>query len=160
MGRLIQAREHVRFSWLHTFYSLFVLVLMIQFWWGFWNYRVVEDWTFVSLLAVIVEAIIMVLCAIVICVRPRGVEPIDLEQQFFSNARPFFLLASLLMALLTIVDVWVLELPLTDRENLVRIGAGGLALSAGLIKNPTFHRIMPLASTVLLLVFISVAAVK
>ena len=60
-GRLLQQRRRVRLSWLHAFWSLFTLFLMIQLWWGFWNFRTVERWSLAGLLAVVLEAITLVL---------------------------------------------------------------------------------------------------
>ena len=59
-GRLLQHRGRVRFSALHGFWSTFLLFIMIQFWWGFWNYRTVEDWSLTSLLIFVSEGIALV----------------------------------------------------------------------------------------------------
>jgi hypothetical protein len=59
-GRLIQDRARVPISWLHAFWLVFALFLLIQFWWGFWNFRIIEKWSLLSLTGVVVEAITLV----------------------------------------------------------------------------------------------------
>ena len=93
-GRLIQNRHQVQFSLLHAFWSVFVLLLMIQFWWAFWNFRIIEDWSFAALMGPVLGAIALVLCALLLTPSRSLDPPINLEELYFAHSRPFFLLGA------------------------------------------------------------------
>jgi len=70
-GRALQLRYRLTFSWLHLFWTLFILFMMVQFWWGFWNFRNVDPSTMPALLSVLVEAVTLVLAALLIAPAAR-----------------------------------------------------------------------------------------
>jgi len=156
-GRLLQRRCEVNFSWLHTFWSAFVVLMMIQFWWGFWNFRVVEDWTLASLLAVVAETITLVLCALQLVPRRSATGAIDLEDLYFANARVFFILAVIVMIQFCAWDVIVLGIPVFHAENLIRASAAVVSGFMAWNLDARLHKLMPVVSTLLLGLFLSKA---
>lgn len=152
-GRLLQNRERVQFSWLHVFWSAFIVLLIIQFWWGFWNYRVIEIWSFAALVLVVVEAIVLVLCAIVLT-PTAGIEPVDLEALYFRSARPFFLLGVILMLLFTVSDTLIMGVSLQHGENIVRLLTAMVIGVAAFTSHRLVHRFLPVAALVLLAAFL------
>lgn len=106
-GRLLRNRARVRFYWLHAFWCAFTIVLMIQFWWGFWEFRDVASWPFPWLFAVVAEALVLILAAMLLLPNADGMKPFDLRSHYFDNSRPFFVLGGILIAQLTLVDCLV-----------------------------------------------------
>jgi hypothetical protein len=154
-GRLIQRRERVKFSWLHAFWSLFTLFLLIQLWWGFWNFRTVETWSLAALLAVVTEAITLVLCALLLVPGAReDAAACDLHRVYLDNSRPFFLLGALLLVQLTLVDVLVLGMPLLHGENAMRGVGTAVAIVAARSRHPRVHTGVALVSLALLAGFL------
>ncbi len=88
-GRLLQHRSRVRFSGLHVFWSTFLLFIMIQFWWGFWNYRTVDNWSLPTLLIFMSATIALVLCAIVLVPGRVISGDIDLEDLLLRERTAF-----------------------------------------------------------------------
>jgi len=128
---------------------------MIQLWWGFWNFRTVEAWSLGSLLAVVTEAITLVLCALLMVPGQREKsESIDLRRVYLDNSRPFFLLGTLLLVQLTLVDVLVLGMPLLHGENAVRAFGVAVALFAAWSRDPRVHTGIALVSLALLAGFL------
>ena len=75
-GRMLRQRARVRLDGLRAFWSLFVVLLMVQFWWGFWEFRGIETWSFGGLLATVAEALVLVLAALVLTPDdPVGQQP-------------------------------------------------------------------------------------
>jgi hypothetical protein len=159
-GRLLQDRKSVRFSWLHGFWSVFIWLLMVQFWWGFWNFRRVETWTLGALLLVVVETMILVVCAILLTPVRSASHHTDLRALYFANARPFFLLGALLMLLLGIGDTFVLGGPILYGENAVRLAGAGLALTMALVRAPIVHRLLPIVAGGLLASFVLIELIE
>ncbi|MEN8161218.1 MAG: hypothetical protein ABFS41_14190 [Myxococcota bacterium] len=154
-GRLLRNRARVRFYGLHAFWTLFVVVLMVQMWWGFWNFRTVESWTFLALLGVVIECIVMVLSALVLLPTVEAREPIDLRQHYFAQCRLFFLLGCLLVLQLTTLDLFVLGQPLFHVENAIRLSGAGVAALAAAFPNPRFHTALAALATVLFAGFVA-----
>lgn len=154
-GRLLQLRERVSFSWLHGFWSLFTLFLLVQFWWGFWNFRVVEVWSLGSLVGVLAEAVTLVLCGLVLTPRISSSELLDLRELFFANSRPFFLLGALLITQLAVVDTVVAGMPSLQTENAFRAGGIGVALFGAATHSQRTHAWIACAAATLLAGFLA-----
>jgi hypothetical protein len=149
-SRLLQLRRRVTFSWLHAFWTIFMLFLMIQFWWDFWNFRLVESWSLLSLFGVVAPAITLVLAALLL--TPRGIEsgPANLGTMYFSNSRLFFLLGAALMLQLTVVDTLVTGRPFAVLENLFRVPGIAIALFAAFSTSVRVHNGLALLALLLL----------
>ena len=156
-GRLLRARERVDFYWLHSFWSAFMVLMMVQFWWGFWEFRVVESWSFPGLVAVVAESLVLVLAAMALLPGPDQGGSIDLRAHYFAQCRVFFTLGALLLLLLTLVDALIGRQPFLHPENAVRLPAMILAASAALFVNERFHVLFTLAASALFIFFVSVA---
>ena len=153
-GRLLRNRANVRFDWLHGFWTAFTLVMLIQFWWGFWEFRTVEHWSFPGLLAVVTECLVLVLCTLML--QPSAdAGPIDLRQHYLRQCRVFFSMGALLLVQLSLTDTLVSEQPWLHAENAVRVL--GILLSATAIRFPTVrvHATLAVAATLLLAVFVA-----
>lgn len=157
-GRALQLRHRLSFSWLHLFWTLFIVFLMVQFWWGFWNFRFVETWSLAALFGVLIEAITLVLAALLLA--PRSVEsgPLELNELFFANSRLFFLLGAALICQLGIVDSLVAGAPVATLENAFRVPGVGVALFAAQSTSTRVHCALALLTVLLLAGFLGTAA--
>ena len=124
-GRVLQQKTATKVHWLHGFWSIFSLFLMIQFWWGFWRYRTVESWSLVSLVMALVVVITLTLCALMLVPRMRGDITFDSRSTYFDNAAKFFILGGSFILLVMVMDVLILGSPIVHIENLFR-GAGAI----------------------------------
>jgi hypothetical protein len=138
-GRMLRHRAHVRFYWLHAFWSAFTALLMVQFWWGFWEFRTVEVWTFVGLLGVVVESLVLVIAAIVLVPHGDAREPLDLRAHYFEQHRLFFALGALLIAQLMVIDSVVGGQPYLHPENAFRLPGVLLACTLAVSGNERLH---------------------
>jgi hypothetical protein len=154
-GRLLRRRREVRLCGIHAAWSLFALILMAQMWWGFWSYRIVEDWTFLGLLMVIADALLMVLAALVITPSDRVEPGLDLHEFFFASRRLFFGLGTLLLVQLAASDAIVASQPWLHPENGVRLAGIGLVAIAARSDNVKLHRAIVAIGFVLLAGFIA-----
>lgn len=151
--RLIQHRNTVRFSWLHGFWSVFVLILMMQFWWGFWNYRQVPDWSFLNLLNIVLEAMLVVVIAGLLTPGRQFAPDIDLEDLYFDNAKPLFLVATAMLVSLCIADTTLLQDSIFTTENLIRALGILLTLTLAFNGKKKVHYAMAIVAGLLLFLF-------
>lgn len=152
-GRLLRHRAKVRHYWVHSLWSLLIITMMIQFWWGFWEFRVVDDWSFVGLIAVLAEALVMVLAALVLTPSEPVGEGLDLRVYFYEHHRLFFSLGLALIAQLAVVDAVVGDQPFFHVENVFR-GTGLVLLAwAAVSKRERVQGALALISLALLITF-------
>lgn len=155
-GRLLRARGRVRFYWLHGFMTVIILILLVQFWWGFWSFRVVEDWTIFKLLIKAAQVIALSLAASVLAPDTPGPDGVDLKAFYFEHGSIYFLLIALYLALAMINKMVIGGLSLLDYENLFRLSGIAVALLAARWKSEKFHAILAALATLALLGFVGV----
>ncbi len=153
-GDLLKHRRQTRFYWLHTFWSLFIVFLMIQFWRSVWNYRNVEDWTMAPLTAMVLQTLTLVLAAKMLSPRVDLNQRVDMKIHFHENTKVFFILASLLMVLLAINDVVILHQEILHTENLIRVPAAVICLVAAFQQSERFHAIFATFAATMLAIFL------
>ena len=129
-GQMIRMRDRLRFDPLHAGWSVLSVLLMVQWWWGFWQYRDVPNVTFFGFLALLSEPLTLVLLAFVLTPHPGELEGRDLRAEYLRNRRWIFGLAALLLIELALVDALVGHQPFWHAENAIR--GVGLALLATL----------------------------
>jgi len=124
-ARVLQQKATTKIYWLHGFWSIFSLFLMIQFWWGFWRYRTVESWSLLSLVTTLTVVITLSLCALMLVPRIHVDVNFDSQATYFDNSPRFFFLAGCFIVLVGVMDITVLGSPTLDTENIFR-GAGAI----------------------------------
>ena len=102
---------------------------------------------------VVSGAIALVLAAIVLGPSRPWSERIDLEQLYYQSARPFFLVGTFALVLMSIVDTFVLGTPGLFTENIVRAVATAACLFVGLSTTSMVHKAFPVIVTGLLITF-------
>ena len=153
-GALLRHRENVRFHWLHAFWSMFMVVFMIQTWWGIWNFAAIEQWSFMVLCALTVQNLMLVETAQILSPRVDHDRPADMKDFFFSNSKVFFLVATSLLLVLTINDIVWLELPLFNIENIVRFGGMAVCTLAAFSQNERFHALVAALASAMFIAFV------
>lgn len=158
-GRVFQRRIKMHAYWLHVFWSLFSLFLMVQFWWGFWRYRTIEDWSLGALLLTLTVVITLTLCALMLVPRARDAEGVDSRQVYFDNAKSFFSLGALYIVLVTTMDVVVLGSPLIHVENIFRGFGAAAALAMAWLSHERMHESFAILGLVILLGFLATTSI-
>ena len=156
-GRILRHRALVDFSWIHAFWSLFIVLLMIQFWWGFWEFRVVETWSFPRLLAVVVQTLVLVTAALVLTPGDQIERGLDPRAHYLANSRLFFSLGLVTLVLLATVDTLVGDQPFWHAENAVRATGVVVAFAAAWSSNLRLHQVLAAAAALLFSAFVVVA---
>jgi hypothetical protein len=131
--------------------------MMVEFWWGFWQFRVIVDWSFLGLVAILAEALVMVLAALVLTPSDPIVESLDLRVHYYENARVFFVLGLALIVQLAVVDALVGGQPVIHVENLFRAVGLGVVGWAAVSRSERVHASLALAGLALLLTFTAFA---
>lgn len=157
-GRILRRRRRVGFYWLHGLWSVFTVVFMVQFWWGFWNFRTVDAWTFAGLGAVVSEALVMVLAALVLVPDEVPSAGLDLRHHYYEHSRLFFCLAAALLVQLAVVDSVVSDQRFLHVENAIR-GAGLVVVAvAAFSESERVHAAVGVAGVTLFAWFTASAA--
>ena len=89
VGRLIQARERVRFYSVPLILAGILLVSFIQSWWAMFGLRNRQGWDFLGFLVVILQVVFAYLQAAMI-LPEVGEGPVVLRESYFAQRRWFF----------------------------------------------------------------------
>lgn len=77
-ARLIGSRERVRFSWLHAYWMLNALIVLVVDWISYWDMHAVPSWTMVSIGVVLAQSFVDYMQAALVCPEIPAEGPIDL----------------------------------------------------------------------------------
>lgn len=105
-GALIRRRDGARPYGLHVAWTVLGLLAMVQWWWGFWQYREVDSWTFLRLFALVTNAVTVALFCYVLGAGHAA--ETDLRAHSWANHRWIFGLAAFAVVQLAALGVAVL----------------------------------------------------
>ncbi len=157
---LLKRRATVRFYWVHAAWSVLIFLVVVQNWWTFWLYRVIEDWSFFAMSALIVNFLLMAMAVSVITPARRIGEPLDLESFFYENSPVFFSLIALLMCTLTVTKILIAGQALVSLDNVIRAVAISVAMLGATTRSTRVHSVLVGSSFVLLILFILLQVVR
>jgi hypothetical protein len=156
-GHLIRTRHAVRFYWLHAAWSVFLLLLLVQFWSGMWEYRSRADWSYFAMLAVLLDALPLIAVAVLLTPGSREEGDLDLREYYFRMRPWVFGLGAFTMLQLAVVDASIGGQPLLHPENAVRGAGAAVALTLALSRSERVHGVLAVLCFLLLGVFTAIA---
>lgn len=153
VAQIYRARNRARPYWLHSAWIAVLLVFSLLVWWTYWNYRGIEDWTFLRFVVYLSPMIsFYYLTAIVI---PDSSEPVtSLRDYYFASRAGFFGALALYGLLAGLSAVAVRGLALMDPSNLFRVAVIALSLVAMRSSSARVHAAVLGICATLMLVFI------
>ena len=116
----IKNRAQIRFYWVHAAWSALMLFAAIQYWWGFWQYHSVENWSFFPMGALVAQTLLLALILSVITPSRRMEGNLDLQEFFYHVSPVFFSLGGAILVMLALNNFFVGDRPLLSFENAVR----------------------------------------
>lgn len=154
-GRLIRERHRVRPDLLHLVWSVLVLLMLLQLWWGTWQYRHLTFERFGALLLLVAPSLAMVLATFVL--MPHGERALDLRRHYLESRRWFFGIAAVSIVLLILVDAFVGHQPVVHPENAIRLAAIGVLLVLARSERIALHWAAAGVCVALLVLFLAFA---
>lgn len=152
---LLLARRHVTIFWPSLLWAGLILVIATQLWWASFGLAGHNVWTFVMFGMVLVQTILLYMLAALVLPDFAAGEPKDLTAHYFREATPFFV-TLLAMLLASITKDWVIDGHFTNGENLLFHALfAAIAVGALLWRQVWLHKLIALAATLLLTVYIS-----
>jgi len=88
LSKIVHHRKTVRLSWVHTLWTLNVLIYIVIIWWGMFWWSGQQDWSFFEFLLLILYAIVLFFAASLLFPWDLT-EDFDFEAHFFET-RPWF----------------------------------------------------------------------
>jgi hypothetical protein len=86
-ARLMGAHERVRFSWLHAYWMLNALIVLIVDWISYWDMRAMPSWTIISILIVLTQSFADYMQAALVCPEVPAEGEIDLTAFHATRSR-------------------------------------------------------------------------
>lgn len=143
LHRLLRARHRVRWDWLPLLASLVVLMLVLQFWWGFFRMGQMEVWgRFGAFLTITVSLIVLYLLASAALPDEVPDAGLDLREYYAGNARYFWTLFALSALIPTAIATALRPDPVSVRsvlQALPNLVVASLVLSLGVVRRRAYH---------------------
>ena len=153
-GAMLRRRASVQFYWIHIAWSVLILFVLIQNWWTFWQYRVIEDWSFFAMAALISNFLLLAITVNVVTPARQFGDRLDLKNFFYEVSPVFFSLIALLMVTLTLVKFFIANQPLVSIDNVVRAVAISVAMLGATTRSVKVHSVLVGSSFALLIFFV------
>lgn len=155
LHRLLRARHRVRWDWLPLASALLVMLLILQFWWGFYRLGTAPVWTrygaFLILGALLVSMFLLASAALPDDVPESGV---DLAKYYEENARYFWNLFGLFVMLAVVVQfaaIWERNREMADVGRVLpNLGFAAVLFSLAWVRSRRYHAAVVLVLLVLL----------
>lgn len=98
LASLIKRGRKADWYWVHTVWSLYLMLMMASFWWTLQNWAAVPHIGYLSYLSLLlIPSLLFIASDLLFPERGTGAE-VDLRAHFYSIRRPFFLLFIALLA--------------------------------------------------------------
>jgi hypothetical protein len=156
-GRLLRSRQRVRFSLVHALASGLVLLLVVQFWSGFWEYRVVASWGFLPLLGLVSDALTFVVIGFFMVPPLPAAGTLDLGEYYWHNRGWIYGLVGVGIVQLALLDALVARQPVLHPENAVRAAALALVIVLAASRSERVHAALLGLGYALFFAFVAVA---
>ncbi len=102
---------------LHTTWVIIVLLLHVQYWWGFWSYSTGVEWNYPRFILVLASPLLLYTLAITLV--PREPEHVESWREHFARVRrQFFYLFAGWVVVLSLANLLVLGLPIVNGQML------------------------------------------
>lgn len=114
---LLLARDKVRIYWPTLIWSVLMLLFATQNWWASFGLADRVEWSFAAFAMVLLQTVLLYMMAALVLPEIERDRTTDLRDHYYREARPFFALALLMLAV-SIGKDWVLNAELPGTANL------------------------------------------
>ncbi len=151
---LIMSRRRIRFYAPPLIWSVLILVMVAQNWWGSFGLAGRTEWSFALFATILVQTILLYMMAAIVLPDIPSDEPIDLRDHYERESRAFFGISAALIAWSLFRD-YMLVGGLPEPAKLVFYGLFfALAVAAIVWKQRRLHEAFAMIMAVLFSVFI------
>lgn len=149
LGRLIRARERVRFHWIPLVWAGLIFMQLVQSWWVYYYVLKADVWReYFAYMSFLVQPILLYLISSWILPQRIGKAKIDLKNYYFKEHVWLFGLMSIATATSIGQEIYFLGSPLFHKAGIPSYIALLLFIHMAIFRNPRFHAI----ATILLFV--------
>ncbi len=140
VAQRIRHRDSVEGYWVHYCGVALIFFALIQNWWELWARRHATEWSFFSLVMMLIAPASLYLIAHLIF--PQPVRNSDIRAYYFQQARPIWSLATLTVVSSVLLGPLAFgsELMTADNATSAALFAGFLALAIS--RNPILHALL------------------
>lgn len=153
-GKQILLRREISFYGLHLAWTILLILVMIQAWWGLWLLRDRPEWTFPAYVLLITPYLTLALIAYVLTPEFSQGER-DIRHYYFDNSRWLFSLVALYLAAWSVFSLTVIGEALSDVTNLMRTAAIVLMIGLAVWRSERLHQAAVVIAYLLWMVYVA-----
>src|SRR6266576_2252514 len=159
LAQLYRARTRVRPYWLHTAWVVLLVFFSLVLWWLFWNYRSIEEWSFLRFVLYLSPMIVFYFLTSIVIPDPS--DPVtSYKEYYFSTRLVVFGTFAVQIVLAHGAGVVVRGLPLLDPADPLRLAMVVLLLIAMRSASARVHAVVLTLFVIALVAFITLFHVR
>jgi hypothetical protein len=145
LGRLIRARDRVRFHWIPLIWAGLIFMQLVQAWWTYYYVLRLDVWReYFAYMSFLIQPMLLYLIASWVLPRGIGRDRVDLEAHYFKEHRWLFGLMATAMATSIAQAAYFVGAPLLTVDGIPGYVALLLFISMAWVRSPRFHAIATL----------------
>ncbi len=137
---ILEAREKIRFYWVHFLFQVGVFFALLQQWWEFWEMAEVGEISFFAVLTLLTSPILLFLIAHLL--YPTQVQGADLEEYYYRQSRLLWTMVAIGTVVGTFLKPLVFDFQVFQLGNLSGIPTVALSLFLAYTKNRHAHAVL------------------
>lgn len=137
--------------WVHITWVVILALLVVQFWWAYWDFNAIQIWTFDAYLSVLLLPTIVFLMAYLLVPSQRA-EDTDWKAYFDGISRWFFGILLILSVVGIAISAVYLSTPLLHPYRAFQLAFFALAVSGLIFRSDTAQGIVAVGFLSLLLI--------
>lgn len=153
-GEEIRLRGEIRHYWVHSAWSLLLLIVMVQIWWALWLLRDRPAWTFAEYLGLLLPYLLVALLAYVVT-PPFGDGERNIKRYYYDNSPWIFSIAAAYGASWMLFATVISGELFFEPNSVMRLVALLLMVALAAWKNEHFHAVGVVSTYVLLAYWIA-----
>jgi len=159
LAQLYRTRSQVRPYWLHTAWIVLLILFSLLLWWLFWNYRSIEEWSFVRFILYLSPMIVFYFLTSIVIPDPSD-HVTNYKEYYFSTRVGLFGTFAVQIVLAHAAGVIIRGLPLLDRSDPFRLVMVALLLIAMRSTSERVHVVVLTLFAIAIVAFVTLFHVR
>ncbi len=154
LGKIIKYRHSIKIYWVAVLWQVGILLILLQYWYGIWNFQNTYDWTYPKFLLLLLPSISLYITSQLAFPEIREGKRYDLEKAYYQNRKYFFGAGMTYFVFDALSSTLILNRDLIELGNGFRLLGLVIVFLCARTDNRKFHAVAALVAMAFLLIYI------
>lgn len=154
LAKIIKYRQYIRVYWVGVLWEVGILLMLLQHWFGLWNFQTSQGWTYPKFLLLLLPSISLYVTSHLAFPEIREGKQYDLEKVYYRNRKYFFGAAMTYFVFDGLSSTLILNEGWIELDNGFRLLGLLIVFLCARSDNRTVHAVVALIALAALIIFI------